>query len=161
MDFLPERINIKGRIAECVNVLSESAKKKDIRIEIIVDDNLGISADKHMFDTIVRNLISNTIKFTRTGGTVSISANYIQHDSVEIQISDSGIGMTPELINKLFRIDEKTSRPGTDGEPSTGLGLLLCKEFIEKHGGKIWVTSEPGKGSSFTFSLNDSVISLT
>lgn len=161
MDFLPERINIKGRIAECVNVLSESAKKKDIRIEIMVDDNLGISADKHMFDTIVRNLISNAIKFTRTGGTVSISANYIQHDSVEIQISDSGIGMTPELINKLFRIDEKTSRPGTDGEPSTGLGLLLCKEFIEKHGGKIWVTSEPGKGSSFTFSLNDSVISLT
>ncbi|MBK7628019.1 MAG: PAS domain S-box protein [Bacteroidales bacterium] len=153
MNFIPEKINIKQRIIDCVNVLSESAKKKGIVIETSMDETLEINADKHMFDTIVRNLISNALKFTKQGGIVSISAIYARHDFVEIKISDSGIGMTTELINKLFRIDEKTSRPGTDGEPSTGLGLLLCKEFIEKHGGKIWVTSEAGKGSIFTFSL--------
>lgn len=153
MNFIPEKINIKQRIEDCINVLSESAKRKGIVIETSLVEAYEINVDKHMFDTIVRNIISNALKFTKQGGIVSISAIYDRQDFVEINIADSGIGMSPELINKLFRIDEKTSRPGTDGEPSTGLGLLLCKEFIEKHGGKIWVTSEAGKGSIFSFSL--------
>jgi PAS domain S-box-containing protein len=153
MNFTPEKLNIKSRFDVCISVLSESAKKKGIVIETSVNENLEINADKHMFDTIVRNLISNALKFTKSGGIVSISAFYQKENSIEIKISDTGIGMTPELINKLFRIDEKTSRPGTDGEPSTGLGLLLCKEFIEKHGGKIRVESEVGKGTTFAFIL--------
>ena len=153
MNFIPEKLNIKSRLDVCISVLSESAKKKGIVIESSVNENMEINADKHMFDTIVRNLISNALKFTKTGGIVSISASYEKDNFTEIKISDSGIGMTPELINKLFRIDEKTSRPGTDGEPSTGLGLLLCKEFIEKHGGKIRVESEVGKGTIFAIIL--------
>jgi PAS domain S-box-containing protein len=153
MNFMSEKINLKQRFDECINVLSESAKKKRVEIEVSVNENLEINADKHMFDTIVRNLISNALKFTKSGGKVSISAACENDNSVEIKISDSGIGMTPELMNKLFRIDEKTSRPGTDGEPSTGLGLLLCKEFIEKHKGKIRVESEVGKGTTFTFNM--------
>jgi signal transduction histidine kinase len=106
-----------------------------------------------MFDTIIRNLVSNAIKFTTIGGKVIISAENKIDKTVEIVVTDSGIGMTPELKGKLFLINEKTSRKGTQDEPSTGLGLLLCKEFIEKHGGKIWVESEAGKGSSFSFTL--------
>jgi len=153
MNFIPEKFNIKRRLDDCISVLSESAKKKGIVIETSVNENLEINADKHMFDTIVRNIISNAIKFTKAGGIVSISAIYNKDNAVEFQISDSGIGMSPELKEKLFKIDEKTSRPGTDGETSTGLGLLLCKEFIEKHGGKIGVESEVGKGTKFIFSL--------
>jgi signal transduction histidine kinase len=106
-----------------------------------------------MFDTIVRNLVSNAIKFSTSGGKVNVTAGYNTDHFIEVKINDSGIGMAPDLINKLFQISEKTSRPGTAGELSTGLGLLLCKEFIEKHGGKIWAESIKGKGSTFFFSL--------
>jgi signal transduction histidine kinase len=106
-----------------------------------------------MFDFIVRNLVSNAIKFTNVGGKISVEAISNNNHFIEMKVSDSGIGIPPELKSKLFLLSEKTSRPGTDGEMSTGLGLLLCKEFIEKHGGKIWVESEVGKGSSFYFTI--------
>ncbi len=107
-----------------------------------------------MTETILRNLVSNAIKFTPKGGTIEIGvANSINDPCVTIFIQDSGIGIKPELISKLFKIDQKVSRPGTEGETSTGLGLLLCKEFVEKHDGKIWVESEAGKGSTFYFCL--------
>jgi len=153
MDFIPERFNLKKKIEECINVLSESARKKGIEIKIFVPDELDVLADSHMFEAVIRNLVSNAIKFTTSGGKVTLTAGYNEDHTIEIKISDSGIGMTPELKNKLFQINEKTSRPGTEGEPSTGLGLLLCKEFIEKNGGKIWVESEVGKGSSFSFTI--------
>ena len=153
MDFVPLVFNLKKRSEDCIRVLSETAVKKGIKIDIIIPDDLEIYADNHMFDTIIRNLTSNAIKFTAVGGMVRITADRKPDHTIEINISDSGIGMTPELKNKLFLINEKTSRKGTEGEASTGLGLLLCKEFIEKHEGKIWVESEVGKGSTFTFSL--------
>jgi len=153
MDFIPAKLNLKKKIVECIEVLSESAHKKRIEIEISVPNELEVMADNHMFESVIRNLISNAIKFTVAGGKVIISAFPNNDHSIEVKISDTGIGMTPELKNKLFQISEKTNRPGTDGEPSTGLGLLLCKEFIEKHEGKIWVESEVGKGSTFSFSI--------
>ena len=153
MDFVPENLNLKKKIEASIDVLSESARKKRIGLTISVPGELEIRADIHMFDTIIRNLISNAIKFTISGGKVIVTANYNGDHYIVVKISDSGIGMTPELKNKLFQIDEKTSRPGTEGETSTGLGLLLCKEFIEKHGGKIWVESSVGQGSTFSFSL--------
>jgi len=153
MDFIPERFNLKKKIEECINVLSESARKKGIEIKIFVPDELDVLADSHMFEAVIRNLVSNAIKFTTSGGKVTLTAGYNEDHTIEIKISDSGIGMTPELKNKLFQINEKTSRPGTEGEPSTGLGLLLCKEFVEKHGGKIWVESRVEQGSTFYFSL--------
>jgi signal transduction histidine kinase len=152
MNFVPEKLNLKKETGECLNVLNESARKKGIAIEIAIPDEMEVIADSHMFETVIRNLVSNSIKFTTSGGIVNVTSSY-NNNSVEIKIRDSGIGMSPELKSKLFQINEKTSRPGTEGELSTGLGLLLCKEFIEKHNGKIWVESEPGKGSVFTFTL--------
>jgi len=153
MDFVPEKLNLKKKIDACIDVLSESAREKQIEIAIFIPDELEVLADNHMFDTVIRNLLSNAIKFTTAGGKVSVTAKCNNDHSVEVKIIDSGIGMTPELKNKLFLISEKTSRPGTEGEMSTGLGLLLVKEFIEKHSGKIWVDSEVGKGSTFYFTI--------
>jgi signal transduction histidine kinase len=131
--------------------LYETARKKTITLETVIPEEIEIIADSHMFEAIVRNLVSNAIKFSTTGGLVKIEAIIAENKFVEIRIIDSGIGMNHDLIKRLFKIDEKTNRPGTEGEPSTGLGLLLCKEFIEKNGGKILVESEVGKGSTFSF----------
>ena len=155
IDFVPEKFNLRKKIGVSTDVLSESAKKKEIEIVISVPDEIEVLADNHMFDTIVRNLVSNAIKFTPVGGKIRVSAACKSDHSIEVTISDSGIGMTKELKNKLFQFNEKTSRQGTEGEPSTGLGLLLCKEFIEKHGGEIRVESEVGKGSSFSFTIGN------
>ena len=153
MDFVPEKLNLKEKIEACIDVLSESARKKRIGLIFSVPDELDAFVDNHMFDAVIRNLVSNAIKFTPAGGKVNVTAGYNNEHSIEVIISDNGIGMTPELKNKLFMISEKTNRNGTEGELSTGLGLLLCKEFIEKHGGKIWVESEVGKGSVFSFTI--------
>jgi signal transduction histidine kinase len=109
-----------------------------------------------MLQTVIRNLVSNAVKFTPNGGKISLSAKTTGNKSVEIAIKDTGIGMNSAMVDNLFRLDVRTNRPGTEGEPSTGLGLLLCKEFIEKHGGKIWVESEEenlptGKAGGTTF----------
>jgi PAS domain S-box-containing protein len=157
MNFIPGKFNLKEKIRNCIDVLSESARRKGIEIVISSPDEMEVFADKHMFDTVVRNLVSNAIKFTPYGGKVSVTADFNNDHSIEIKISDSGIGMTPELKNKLFLINEKTNRKGTEGEPSTGLGLILCKEYIEKNGGKIWVESEEGKGSVFGFTIPEMI----
>ena len=98
-------------------------------------------------------MVSNAIKFTPKSGEIFISATKKPDNSTEIAVRDTGIGMNKEMISRLFLLNEKTNRNGTDGEPSTGLGLLLCKEFIDKQNGKIRVESEVGKGSTFSFSL--------
>jgi PAS domain S-box-containing protein len=153
MEFNIEKLNLKSTIVTGIEVVFESAKKKRIAVDISVADELDVNTDKHMFETVVRNIVSNAIKFTTAGGKVIISAFRNKENHIEIRICDSGIGMTTELKNKLFLLNEKTGRKGTDGEPSSGLGLLLCKEFIEKLGGKISVESEVGKGSTFSFSI--------
>jgi signal transduction histidine kinase len=153
MDFKPERFNLYHRITGCVELIIGPAKTKNISVNYDIPENYEIMADKHMFDTIIRNLVSNAIKFTRRKGEIHISADIGKDGLTEIRIRDTGIGMNKELLDSLFILDQKTSRKGTDNEPSTGLGLLLCKEFIEKHDGKIWVESEVGKGSTFSFSV--------
>ncbi len=105
-----------------------------------------------MFNTIMRNLISNAIKFTNIGGEIVVSAKQKQDDLI-ISVSDNGVGIKKAEIEKLFRIDKSHSTLGTQKEKGTGLGLILCKEFIEKHGGEIWAESEEGKGSEFKFSM--------
>ena len=153
MDFSPEIINVKQIIVQCLEVLKESARKKEINISLSLPDDLELYADSHMLETVIRNLVSNAIKFTSFGGKVIVSSIKKSDRSIEIKIIDSGIGMSPELKYNLFLLNAKTSRKGTDGEPSTGLGLLLCKEFIEKHNGEIRVESEVGKGSIFSFAI--------
>jgi PAS domain S-box-containing protein len=151
LDFIPEKLNLHRILNASIDVISLSAVKKGVAIDVSIPDDLEVTVDNHMFDTIIRNLVSNAVKFTAQGGMVSVSASLMTDKSVEIKVTDSGIGMTDELRNKLFKISEKSSRLGTDGEPSSGLGLLLVKEFIEKHGGNLWVESEVGKGSTFSF----------
>jgi PAS domain S-box-containing protein len=153
MDFVPVTFNVKQKITSAINVLTESAREKEIRIHYYLPDDLSVHADSHMFETIIRNLVSNSIKFTSKKGEISISASEATDNTIEIRISDTGIGMSQELIDKLFMLNEKINRKGTEGEPSTGLGLLLCKEFVEKHNGKIEVESEEGKGSTFCITM--------
>jgi signal transduction histidine kinase len=153
MEFIPEKINLGNKIKLCTEILSEFANNKGIEIILSVPDDFFVIADNHMLDATIRNLISNAIKFTPTGGKISVTAEIKKDNEIEIRITDTGIGMTQDIMKKLFHLNEKTNRLGTEGEPSTGLGLLLCKEFIEKQEGKIWVESEVGKGSSFFFSL--------
>jgi PAS domain S-box-containing protein len=153
MDFIPETFNAKQKITASIEVLTESARKKEIKIDYFLPEDITIYADSHMFETVIRNLVSNAIKFTPKSGEISVSATVTLDNNVNIKICDTGIGMNRELINKLFLINERTNREGTEGELSTGLGLLLCKEFIEKHNGKIRVESEEGKGSTFSFTI--------
>ncbi len=105
-----------------------------------------------MFEIILRNLISNALKFTNNGGKIKISANKTISDVI-ITVSDNGIGVKPEVLNVLFDITKKMTTPGTENEKGTGLGLILCKDFVEKHNGKIWLKSEVGSGSDFKFSI--------
>jgi signal transduction histidine kinase len=122
-------------------------------VDIEIPGEITVFADENMLGSIVRNLTTNAVKYTEKGGNVSIAAKTVSGNSVEISVRDTGIGMSSTMVEDLFRLDVQTNRKGTDGEPSTGLGLLLCKDFIEKHGGKIWVESEEGKGSTFRFTL--------
>ena len=151
--FNPEAIKLGLATEESIEMIQEFAKSKGIDITCEILDDTMVFSDSNMLQTIIRNLISNAVKFTPKGGKVNLSAKATDEKTIEISIKDSGIGMNQTLINNLFRLDIKTNRTGTEGEPSSGLGLLLCKEFIEKHGGEIWVASEVGKGSEFYFTL--------
>ncbi len=150
--FAPEYISITFVIKTNISLIKLRADIKGVEIENSVPENLMLNADMNLLNGVIRNLLSNALKFTPNGGYINIGTI----DGVEdltIYIKDSGIGMPASVINKLFKIDEKVSRLGTDGESSTGLGLLLCKEYVDKHGGKIWAESAEGKGSTFFVSL--------
>ncbi|HPF93742.1 MAG TPA: ATP-binding protein, partial [Tenuifilaceae bacterium] len=113
-------------------------------------------ADKESLKTVLRNLVSNAVKFTPRNGEITASCSEDDKGMLVVSVADTGIGMSEEIRNSLFTITKKVSRPGTDNEPSTGLGLILCKELVEKHGGKLWVESTEGKGSVFYFSIPSS-----
>ncbi|NOU47753.1 MAG: PAS domain S-box protein [Bacteroidales bacterium] len=140
-------------IERCMRLIMESANKKEITVDLDIPIELVVSSDVNMLESIIRNLTSNAVKFTPHGGKIKVEARLIPKNKVEISITDTGIGMKKEILEKLFILDENTSRKGTDEEPSTGLGLIICKDFVEKNGGKIWVESEEGKGSIFHFTL--------
>jgi PAS domain S-box-containing protein len=149
----PESIAILPLITESISKIIDSAGAKRISIDYSVDDGMSVYADRHIFQTIIRNLVSNAVKFTHDGGQITIAAKENQDKEVEISVTDNGIGMNPEMVHNLFHLDAQINRKGTRGEPSTGLGLILCKGFIEKHGGRIWVESQEGVGSVFYFTI--------
>ncbi|MFZ4414010.1 MAG: CHASE domain-containing sensor histidine kinase [Bacteroidales bacterium] len=149
----PEFVCLLPLVNESVEMILESAKNKQIEIIIEISLDIEVYAENNSLQTIIRNLVSNAVKYTPKGGNIQIFAKSNSDSSVEISIKDTGIGMKPSMIDNLFKLDVSTSRKGTEGELSTGLGLLLCKEFVEKHGGKLWVESEEGKGSTFRFTL--------
>jgi PAS domain S-box-containing protein len=150
--FNPKNISVITLVGEILDVSTSAAKIKNITIKFVQKEDIEVYADVHMLQTILRNLISNALKFTREDGNIMISA--IQAENrIEISVSDDGVGMSEQTRSTLFEMGSKTVTKGTANEKGSGLGLILCKEFVEKHGGTIWVESEPGKGSAFTFSL--------
>ena len=152
MPYHPETFEIVALINEVAELLNNTALQKSITIYAELPHSALVFADRAMIGTVLRNLISNAIKFTHPKGEIVVSAEQKQ-DELCITISDNGIGIKKEIIDKLFRIDENNSTLGTQNEVGTGLGLILCKEFVTKHGGKIWVESEVEKGSKFHFTV--------
>lgn len=153
ISFNPQKLSLTSIINVSKALSAEPAKRKDI--EIIFDDSndIEIFADSNILQIVIRNLVSNAVKFTPKGGKIEISAKNNTDDFVEIAIKDNGIGMSKEMIDYLFSLDKHTCRTGTEGEPSTGLGLILCRDFIEMHKGRLWAESEEEKGSAFYFTI--------
>jgi signal transduction histidine kinase len=153
IQFQPEPLNIRSLAAHNIFLIRRVANDKEIKINNYISKEFIVYADQKMLSTILRNLLSNAIKFTNKGGSISLDASIHNEKEIWISVRDNGIGISKSTKEKLFRIDEKVSRPGTEGEPSSGLGLLLCKEFIDKLSGSLWVESEENKGSTFYFTL--------
>ena len=151
-EYVPEIIDLSIIANENISVLNSNAGSKSIELESTIPYNTIAFADENMTKTIIRNLISNAIKFTNTNGKVTIAA-ILKDNEVQVSVTDNGIGISKENIFRLFRIDDPFKVAGTANEQGTGLGLILCKEFVEKNGGKIWVESVIGAGSSFIFTL--------
>jgi two-component system sensor histidine kinase/response regulator len=152
LGFKPALIDIRKCIVGSIRQVEDQAKIKNISITFEFSDDLQAFCDKNMIDTVLRNLLTNAIKFTPREGNISIGIKTGNED-IEISVNDTGIGIKNENIDRLFRLDGNLTTKGTENEKGTGLGLILCKEFIEKNGGKIWAESEPGKGSRFVFTV--------
>jgi signal transduction histidine kinase len=157
IQFSPEIINISELITETLLLLEESALNKEIKLLLNDEKNLLIKADKNMIATVVRNLVSNAIKFTPRVGSIIVKSQTIVDENnqifAEISVKDSGVGIPLEIQSKLFKITENVTTKGTEKETGTGLGLILCREFIKKHNGEIWVESNVDKGSKFVFRI--------
>lgn len=151
LDFKPEEIKISKIIKSNIDLLGQSAKNKNINLMYNADDKIVVFADYYMVDTVLRNLVSNAIKFTHNGGVIKIITESKDND-VLISVDDSGIGIKKNSIKNLFEIGHHSDY-GTEDEKGSGMGLILCKEFVLKNKGKIWVESEENKGSSFKFTL--------
>lgn len=150
--FNPEYVELEPIINEVIELFKDSASQKSITIFKDLPQNIPVFADKAMIGCILRNLLSNALKFTHTGGEIRIGANQYETE-IRVSLADNGVGMKKEAIDNLFQIEKSYSTLGTQQEVGTGLGLLLCKEFIEMHNGKIWVASESDNGSIFNFAL--------
>jgi two-component system, sensor histidine kinase and response regulator len=139
-------------VANCLPLLQIAAQQKLIEIKVSVQDDLFINGDQTKIESVIRNLTGNAIKFSYRNSVINISASK-ENGFALVCVSDSGVGMSKEKAESLFKLDLSRSEDGTEGEPGTGLGLLLCEEFVSRHEGRIWVESEPGKGSKFYFTL--------
>lgn len=150
--FEPSEIELNSLIVENISLLQEMSQHKNISIQFSITDTFTAYADRNMINTVIRNLLTNAIKFTGSAGTIRVDM-LNENGFVHVRVADSGVGISPEEIGKLFRVDVHYTKEGTDGETGTGLGLILCYEYIMKNKGKIWVESKPGKGSTFHFTL--------
>lgn len=151
-EFIPKKINLYEEALTAIISQKIQAINKEITLKNQIDEKIYIKADENMVQTVLRNLISNGLKFTPNGGAVIVSAS-VKKNFIEICIEDTGIGIAEEDIPKMFRIETHFVMQGTNKESGTGLGLILCKEFIQKHGGDLWVESVLGDGSRFCFTI--------
>jgi PAS domain S-box-containing protein len=152
ISFNPKQLEFTNIITTVIELLTDLAGQKSITIVRDTDPGITTFADEEMINTVLRNLVSNAIKFTKPGGEITISAR-VNSDELIVSVGDNGVGMDKKQLNKLFRIEENSSTKGTQNEEGTGLGLVLCKEFILRHQGKIWVESTLGAGSKFFFTI--------
>jgi signal transduction histidine kinase len=152
IEFSPEQVDLKALIDTNISLFLPQAEQKEISLQSTTRHPVLLTADANMLDTVVRNLISNAIKFTSVQGSVVVSTQSAS-DDVHFTVKDTGVGMTADKVEKLFLLEEHMSTTGTSGETGTGLGLQFCKEYVEKHGGRIRVESNEGMGSVFTVSL--------
>ena len=146
------KFNLQKTIETNINILKLSAEKKNIQIIFDGKEEIFAHADREMISTVVRNLINNAVKFTPSDKEINVRAK-VNKTMIEVEVSDQGVGISEENLERLFRIDDKFKSDGTAGEKGTGLGLIICKEFIEKNGGSIKVKSKSGEGSSFSFTI--------
>jgi signal transduction histidine kinase len=152
ISFKPEKTEVEKILADIKALLYESARNKSISIQIPTNSKNYVLADMDMLHTIIRNLVSNGIKFTPEGGEISIHIS-TKNDKLIIAVSDTGVGIPKEKISDLFHIESTESTTGTNGEKGTGFGLLLAKEFVDQHSGEIWVENNEGNGVTFKFTL--------
>jgi len=150
--FNPKKIVLNTLIKENVELSENAALHKNITILFESEDIVEVNGDKNMLDTILRNLLSNAIKFTDKNGEIKVKV-LKTNENTEISITDNGIGIPDDIKEKLFKITGKVIQKGTENETGSGLGLLLCSEFVNMHQGEIWVESKQGKGSIFKFTL--------
>lgn len=153
LEYHPQQIPLAQAFSRTIELFKPMASQKHQTITMSVPEQISVYVDFNIVDTIARNLISNALKFTNSGGSIEITARHDKQQHVEIAISDTGIGIDAQYMPDLFRIDKTYKRLGTEREKGTGLGLVLCKELVERSHGKIWVESEVGKGTSFRFTL--------
>ena len=152
IQFEPNHFPLRKIVDNNLSLAKLSAENKKIKLINLIDENINVYIDPNLITTVFRNLISNAIKFTNINGSITIDA-FRDGDFYIVSVIDTGMGMSQETISKLFRIDVHVTTLGTSQEKGTGLGLILCKEFIIINGGNIWVESELGKGSTFKFTL--------
>lgn len=152
LTYYPQKFNLNESISTGIRILSVNAKKKNITISEDFVEKTYVCADIRMIDTVLRNLVSNAIKFTNAGGEVTIRIE-TDVEFARIKVIDNGVGMSPEKIGALFIMSRNTVSTGTNGEKGTGFGLMLCKNLVEKNGGSLMCESVVGKGSTFTFTI--------
>jgi signal transduction histidine kinase len=152
IQFTPKNHNVNQLVSEAMAVVAPIAKNKTITLDWKVEGEINALLDKNMITSVIQNIVTNAIKFTPKGGQVKVSASS-ESTKLKVVVSDTGVGMNEEQLSKLFRLDKASSSKGTDEETGTGLGLIIAREFIEKHNGKIWAESELGKGSKFCFDI--------
>jgi signal transduction histidine kinase len=152
LKFNPQNLNLRTIVDENINNLHLQVTNKNITLSSELNEDLFICADKNMINTILRNLLSNAVKYTYKNGNISVRVTNGTNEVI-VTVSDSGIGISKEKAETLFRLENSPSLPGTEKEQGTGLGLKLCKEFTGKMGGRIWVESNSGKGSEFKFTI--------
>jgi signal transduction histidine kinase len=148
----PEKIDLKEIAENKLNLLKNIAAIKNIEMINRIESGTFAFADKEMINAVILNLLNNAVKFTHRDGTITIE-NSLKDGLVQISVTDNGIGIAATDIENLFKIKSSFSTLGTSNEKGTGLGLIICKEFIENNGGEIWVESQPDKGSKFIFTL--------
>lgn len=159
LNLNPEIIQLNDLVSQNLELFREMAQQKEINLNSDMVEVIQVFADREMLNTVFRNLISNALKFTRTDGRILISAT-ARNGDVIVMVKDTGIGIDSKTLKEIFQLDRKTGRPGTAGEPSSGLGLILCKEFVELMGGKIWLESQVEKGTIIYFTIPSSPLRI-